>query len=193
MEINFPKSGFGHDTTNPLKLALLKKDIDRKTVQMHKCRLTDLSLRRLFWADSAPNATIHTTASAYTLPMTPRKTPTPTPPLRIGILGCANIAKQFTRDVRASKKVRIDAVASRNADTAAAYAAANGIARHHGSYEALLADPAIDAIYIPLPNSLHAEWAIKAAAQGKHILCRNRWRWAWQRRRPCLPLRASTA
>jgi predicted dehydrogenase len=105
--------------------------------------------------------------------MTTRKTTTPTttPPLRIGILGCANIAKQFTRDVRESKKVSVDAVASRNADTAAAYAAANGIARHHGSYEALLADPAIDAIYIPLPNSLHAEWAVKAAAQGKHILC----------------------
>ena len=103
--------------------------------------------------------------------MNTRKTPTPTPPLRIGILGCANIAKQFTRDVRESKKVSVDAVASRNADTAAAYAAANGIARHHGSYEALLADPAIDAIYIPLPNSLHAEWGVKAAAQGKHILC----------------------
>ena len=103
--------------------------------------------------------------------MTTRKTPTPTSPLRIGILGCANIAKQFTRDVRESDKVSVDAVASRNADTAAAYAAVNGIARHHGSYEALLADPAIDAIYIPLPNSLHAEWAIKAAAHGKHILC----------------------
>ena len=103
--------------------------------------------------------------------MNPRKTPTPNPPLRIGILGCANIAKQFTRDVRQSKKVSVDAVASRNADTAAAYAATNGIARHHGSYEALLADTAIDAIYIPLPNSLHAEWAIKAAAHGKHILC----------------------
>ena len=113
--------------------------------------------------------------SFYTLPMTTRKTPTPaqttTPPLRIGILGCANIAKQFTRDVRQSDKVSVDAVASRNADAAAAYAAANGIARHHGSYEALLVDPAIDAIYIPLPNSLHAEWAAKAAAHGKHILC----------------------
>ena len=94
-----------------------------------------------------------------------------TSPLRIGILGCANIAKQFTRDVRQSNKVSVDAAASRNAETAAVYAAANGIARHHGSYEALLADPAIDAMYIPLPNSLHAEWAVKAAAQGKHVLC----------------------
>ena len=92
-------------------------------------------------------------------------------PLRIGILGAANIARQFSRDVAPSPAVRIVAVASRNADTAAALAAAQGIGRHHGSYEALLADPEVDAIYLPLPNSLHAEWAIKAAAHGKHVLC----------------------
>ncbi len=113
----------------------------------------------------------HTAAATYTFTMNTAKNPNTSQPLRIGILGCANIARQFTRDVRESGKVSVDAVASRNADTAAAYAAANGIGRHHGSYEALLADPAIDAIYIPLPNSLHAEWAVKAAAQGKHILC----------------------
>ena len=93
------------------------------------------------------------------------------PALRVGILGCANIARQFARDVAASPKVRIVAVASRNADTAAAFAAAHGIGRHHGSYEALLADAEVDAIYLPLPNSLHAEWAIKAAQAGKHVLC----------------------
>jgi predicted dehydrogenase len=92
-------------------------------------------------------------------------------PLRIGILGCANIARQFSRDVVASPSVRCVAVASRNADTAAAFAAAQGIDRHHGSYEALLADAEVDAIYLPLPNSLHAEWAIAAAARGKHVLC----------------------
>ena len=124
---------------------------------------------------------------------TPTPTPTPTPPLRIGILGCANIAKQFTRDVRESGKVSVDAVASRNAGTAAAYAAANGIARHHGSYEALLADPAIDAIYIPLPNSLHAEWAVKAAARGKHILCEKPLALGLAEAQAMLPLRASTA
>ena len=94
----------------------------------------------------------------------------PAHPLRIGILGCANIARSFARDVAPSAAVRIVAVASRNADTAAAFAAAQGIGRHHGSYEALLADAGVDAIYLPLPNSLHAEWAIKAAAQGKHVL-----------------------
>jgi predicted dehydrogenase len=91
--------------------------------------------------------------------------------LRIGILGCANIARQFTRDVAPSRRIKVAAVASRNAETAAAFAAATGIPRHHGSYEALLADPGIDAIYLPLPNNLHAEWAIRAAEHGKHILC----------------------
>jgi predicted dehydrogenase len=91
--------------------------------------------------------------------------------LRIGILGCANIAKQFSRDVAPSPAVRIVAVASRNTETAAAFAMAQGIGRHHGSYEGLLADPEVDAIYLPLPNSLHAEWAIKAAEAGKHVLC----------------------
>ena len=91
--------------------------------------------------------------------------------LRIGILGAANIARQFTRDVAPSQRIKVEAVASRNADTAAAFAAATGIPRRHGSYEALLADPAIDAIYLPLPNNMHAEWAIRAAEHGKHILC----------------------
>jgi predicted dehydrogenase len=93
-----------------------------------------------------------------------------TPPLRIGILGCANIARQFARDVAPSPMVDIVAVASRNADTAAAFASAQGIARSFGSYEALLSDPGVDAVYLPLPNSMHAEWAIKAAAAGKHVL-----------------------
>ena len=88
-----------------------------------------------------------------------------TSPLRIGILGCANIAKQFTRDVCQSNKVSVDAAASRNAETAAAYAAANGIARHHGSYDALLADPAVDPIYIPLPASLDIAATLEAIAR----------------------------
>jgi predicted dehydrogenase len=95
----------------------------------------------------------------------------PTPPLRIGILGCANIARQFIRDAAPSPAVRFVAVASRSADTAKAFAEAQGIGRWHGRYEALLADPEVDAIYLPLPNSLHAEWAVKAAQAGKHVLC----------------------
>lgn len=94
-----------------------------------------------------------------------------TPPLRIGVLGAANIAKQFVRDVRPSPAVSVVAVASRSEDNARAYAEAQGIARWHGSYEALLADPEVDAVYLPLPNSLHAEWAMAAARAGKHVLC----------------------
>jgi predicted dehydrogenase len=92
-------------------------------------------------------------------------------PLRLGILGCAQIARQFVRDVAPSPAVHIAAVASRSAGTAAAFAADFGLPRHHGRYEDLLADPGIDAIYLPLPNSLHAHWAIEAARHGKHVLC----------------------
>jgi predicted dehydrogenase len=91
--------------------------------------------------------------------------------LRLGILGCANIARQFARDVAPSRLVRIAAVASRDAAKAVAFAAEFGIARTHGSYDSLLADDGLDAVYIPLPNSLHAEWAIRAAQQGRHVLC----------------------
>lgn len=92
-------------------------------------------------------------------------------PLRMGVLGCANIAKQFTRDVQSSTSVSIDAVASRDMQKANTFAQSLKIARAYGSYETLIADPTIDAIYIPLPNSLHAEWAIRAMEGGKHVLC----------------------
>jgi len=92
-------------------------------------------------------------------------------PLRLGVLGAANIAKLFARGVAGSPLVSVEVVASRDAAKAAEFAKAESIPRSHGSYEALLADPAIEAIYIPLPNDLHAEWALKAAAAGKHILC----------------------
>ena len=92
-------------------------------------------------------------------------------PLRIGVLGAANIARSFTSGVRPSSRVEVAAVASRDLAKAQAFAAECGIARALGSYESLLADPAIDAIYNPLPNSLHAEWSIKALEAGKHVLC----------------------
>ncbi|MEN9559682.1 MAG: hypothetical protein RLZZ502_893, partial [Pseudomonadota bacterium] len=96
-----------------------------------------------------------------------------TNPLRLGILGCANIAKAFVRDVAPSKQVSLCAVASRVLATAQTFAQDCALTRatSHGSYEALLADPDIDAVYIPLPNHLHAEWAIRAAQSGKHIMC----------------------
>ena len=93
------------------------------------------------------------------------------PPLKIGILGCANIAKQFARDTAHNPFVKIQAVSSRDLSKAQQFAQTFGIACAFDSYDALLADPVLDAIYIPLPNSMHAEWAIRAMQAGKHVLC----------------------
>jgi predicted dehydrogenase len=92
-------------------------------------------------------------------------------PLRLGILGCANIAKQFARDVAPSPQIQLVSVASRDLAKAQAFAQQYGLPKAHGSYEALLQDPDIEAVYIPLPNTMHADWAIRAAQMGKHILC----------------------
>jgi D-xylose 1-dehydrogenase (NADP+, D-xylono-1,5-lactone-forming) len=88
-----------------------------------------------------------------------------------GLLGTARINRALIPPLRASKRNRLLAVASRRPETAAAYAREWGIERVHGSYEALLADPEVDVVYIPLPNGLHAEWVIRAARAGKHVLC----------------------
>jgi xylose dehydrogenase (NAD/NADP) len=92
-------------------------------------------------------------------------------PLRIGILSTAKIARQFVAGVRPSATVEVVAVASRDAAKAAAFANDLGIARRYDSYESMLAAHDIDAIYNPLPNGLHAEWSIRAAQAGKHVLC----------------------
>jgi D-xylose 1-dehydrogenase (NADP+, D-xylono-1,5-lactone-forming) len=91
--------------------------------------------------------------------------------LRIGVLGAAEIARAFIKAVAGSRQVVVTTVASRTIAKAQAFAAETGLANAHGSYEALLADPAIDAIYNPLPNGLHAIWTIKALEAGKHVLC----------------------
>jgi len=93
-------------------------------------------------------------------------------PLRIGILGAARIAPMaLIRPARQVPEAAIVAVAARDPARARAFAAKHGIARVADSYDALLADAEIDAIYNPLPNSLHAEWGIKAMEAGKHLLC----------------------
>ena len=92
-------------------------------------------------------------------------------PLRYGILGAASIARVFTRGLADSPFATVAAVASRDPGKAAAFAAECGIPRSHGSYAALLADPEIEAVYIPLPNDMHAAHAIRAAEAGKHVLC----------------------
>ena len=95
----------------------------------------------------------------------------PAPVLRLGVLGCANIARQFVRDVQGSAFVQVVAVASRDAAKAAAFAREWQVPRHHAGYSALLADDSVDAVYVPLPNSLHAHWCLQAMAAGKHVLC----------------------
>jgi predicted dehydrogenase len=92
-------------------------------------------------------------------------------PLTLGIIGAANIARQFVTAVQATQAVKVTAVASRTAESAQAFADSYGIATPYASYEALLDDTSIEAVYIPLPNHMHAQWAIKAAERGKHVLC----------------------
>jgi predicted dehydrogenase len=91
--------------------------------------------------------------------------------LRWGILGVAKINHRLVPGFRASPRAELVAIASRDAGRAQEAARTADIPAAHGSYEALLNDPGIDAVYIPLPNSLHAEWTRKAADRGKHVLC----------------------
>jgi predicted dehydrogenase len=92
--------------------------------------------------------------------------------LRIGVLGAAKIAREkVIPGMRSCRSATVVAIASREGARAAETAAALGVPRSFASYEALLADPAIDAVYIPLPNHLHAPWAIRALEAGKHVLC----------------------
>ena len=91
--------------------------------------------------------------------------------VRWGLLSTANINQALLGPLRQSERSELVAVASRDAEKAAAYAKTEGIPKSHGSYEALLADPEIDAIYSSLPNLLHREWTVKAAEAGKHVLC----------------------
>jgi predicted dehydrogenase len=91
--------------------------------------------------------------------------------MRLGLLSTANINRLVLAGARASDEVDVVAVASRDEARAHAYAAEHGIARAYGSYEALLADSEIDAVYISLPNSLHVDWSVRAVEAGKHVLC----------------------
>lgn len=91
--------------------------------------------------------------------------------LNWGLLSTAKINQALIKPLRASKRTRLLAVASRSISPAESYAREWNIPRAHGSYEALLADPEIDVVYNSLPNHLHAEWTIKALRAGKHVLC----------------------
>src|SRR5258708_25267580 len=92
--------------------------------------------------------------------------------VRWGVLGVARVA--MARVLPAMKRcqaAKVLAIASRDLAKARKAAALGGVEKAYGSYEELLADPEIDAVYIPLPNHLHAPWSIRAAESGKHVLC----------------------
>ncbi len=92
--------------------------------------------------------------------------------VRIGILGAANIAPQaLINPAKENAEVVVTAVAARDSSRAQAFATKHDIAKVHESYEALIADPDLDAVYNPLPNGLHGRWTRAALAAGKHVLC----------------------
>ena len=90
--------------------------------------------------------------------------------LKWGLLSTALINEAIIAGAAETAAAEIVAVASRDASRAEEYARAHGIPRPHGSYEALLDDEGVDAVYVPLPNSLHAEWTLRALEAGKHVL-----------------------
>jgi D-xylose 1-dehydrogenase (NADP+, D-xylono-1,5-lactone-forming) len=92
-------------------------------------------------------------------------------PVRWGIVSTAKINERVLPELRDSSQIELLAVASRSQESADRYAAEEGIPRAYGSYEALLADQDVEAVYIPLPNSMHVEWSLKALEAGKHVLC----------------------
>ena len=91
--------------------------------------------------------------------------------VRWGVVSTARINDKLLRGAREASNVDVVAVGSRDRARGEAFAQRHGIARVHASYEALLADPDVDAVYIPLPNSLHVPWSIAALEAGKHVLC----------------------
>lgn len=94
-------------------------------------------------------------------------------PIRFGVLCCADIARKVSRAINLAPNAILYAVASRSLDKASAFAAANGFppgSKIYGSYEALLDDKDVDAVYVPLPTSLHVRWAVLVAQKKKHLL-----------------------
>jgi len=94
-----------------------------------------------------------------------------TEPLRWGLLSTAHINRKLIPAIRDNPRAELISVASRSQSRASRYAAEWSIPRAHGTYEALLEDPDVDVVYVSLPNSLHAEWTVKALEFGKHVLC----------------------
>ncbi|MEX0886082.1 MAG: Gfo/Idh/MocA family oxidoreductase [Phycisphaeraceae bacterium] len=91
--------------------------------------------------------------------------------LALGILGTGNIARQFADAAAESRRCRVVAVGSRSEGAAEGFAEEFSLPRAHSSYEALLADDGVEAVYVSLPNSLHHAWTLRALEAGKHVLC----------------------
>ena len=91
--------------------------------------------------------------------------------LRWGVLSTAAIGRKVIPGIQSADNCQVVSIASRDPERGRRVAEERGVPTVHDSYEALLADPGVDAVYIPLPNHLHAEWAIAAARAGKHVLC----------------------
>ncbi|XAR62219.1 D-xylose 1-dehydrogenase (NADP(+)) [Bertholletia excelsa] len=95
-------------------------------------------------------------------------------PVRFGVLGCATIARKICRAIALSPNSVLHAIGSRSLDKAARFALEGGgfsaAAKVYGSYEAVLDDPDVDAVYVPLPTTLHRQWVVAAAEKGKHVL-----------------------
>ena len=92
--------------------------------------------------------------------------------VKIGVLGAANITDSALLSPASNcEDVRVVCVAARDPQKAKSFAKKHGIERVHQSYEDVLQDPEVDAVYIPLPNSLHYMWSVKAVEAGKHVLC----------------------
>jgi D-xylose 1-dehydrogenase (NADP+, D-xylono-1,5-lactone-forming) len=91
--------------------------------------------------------------------------------MKWGLLSTANINRAILEGARGTDEATVVAVASRDRSRAEQFAREHGIERAHGSYEALLEDPDVDAVYNPLPNSMHVPWSLRALEAGKHVLC----------------------
>jgi D-xylose 1-dehydrogenase (NADP+, D-xylono-1,5-lactone-forming) len=88
-----------------------------------------------------------------------------------GIISTADINRRLIPGAQSSDEVELLAVGSRDLERAQAFASRWGIERAYGSYDEVLADPDVEAVYIPLPNTMHCEWSIRALEAGKHVLC----------------------
>ena len=91
--------------------------------------------------------------------------------MNLGIISTADINRKVIPGAHSSAKVDLVAVASRTQERAEEYAREWEIPRAYGSYEALLEDPGVDAVYISLPNTMHVDWSIRSVEAGKHVLC----------------------